>query len=163
MKNIMKKLFSLLLVGVVAVSMFGFITPNRVDAAETNSNLGTIVISCDPVTDHKKLYEAHCTVHYCNIYDEDIMKPCSETLHGGESRTYNICGNVQKIFIYAYFAGVEVLPPVQSCYEGVPGEKPKPTEQSILYTIRSPFDPKSPGVSDIVGNSWHKCSLSPES
>ena len=37
MKNVMKKVFSLLLVGVVAVSMFGFITPNRVDAAETNA------------------------------------------------------------------------------------------------------------------------------
>ena len=37
MKNVMKKVFSLLLVGVVAVSMFGFITPNRIDAAETNA------------------------------------------------------------------------------------------------------------------------------
>ena len=37
MKNVMKKVFSLFLVGVVAVSMFGFITPNRVDAAETNA------------------------------------------------------------------------------------------------------------------------------
>ena len=36
MKNIIKKMFSLLLVGVVAVSMFGFIAPNRVGAEETN-------------------------------------------------------------------------------------------------------------------------------
>lgn len=32
MKNVIKKAFSLLLVSVVAVSMFSFITPNRVDA-----------------------------------------------------------------------------------------------------------------------------------
>ena len=38
MKNIIKKMFSLLLVGVVAVSMFGFIAPNRVDAAEADIN-----------------------------------------------------------------------------------------------------------------------------
>lgn len=37
MKNVMKKVFSLLLVGIVAISMFSFITPNRVDAAETNA------------------------------------------------------------------------------------------------------------------------------
>ena len=34
----MKKLLSLLLVGVVAVSMFGFIRPNRVNAAEVDIN-----------------------------------------------------------------------------------------------------------------------------
>ena len=34
----MKKLLSLLLVGVVAVSMFGFIRPNRVNAAEVNND-----------------------------------------------------------------------------------------------------------------------------
>lgn len=33
MRNIMKKAFSLLLVGAVTVSMFSFITPNRVNAA----------------------------------------------------------------------------------------------------------------------------------
>ena len=32
MKNVIKKMLSLLLVGVVTVSMFSFITPNRVDA-----------------------------------------------------------------------------------------------------------------------------------
>ena len=37
MRNIIKKLLSLLLVGVVAVSMFGFITPNRVNATEANT------------------------------------------------------------------------------------------------------------------------------
>lgn len=34
----MKKLLSLLLVGVVAVSMFGFIRPNHVNAAEVNND-----------------------------------------------------------------------------------------------------------------------------
>ena len=44
MKNIIKKMFSLLLVGVVAVSMFGFIVPNRVDAAEADINSGSRII-----------------------------------------------------------------------------------------------------------------------
>lgn len=38
MKNVIKKAFSLLLVSVVAVSMFSFITPNRVDAKVQLSN-----------------------------------------------------------------------------------------------------------------------------
>ena len=42
MKNIMKKLFSLLLVGVVAVSMFGFIAPNSVDAKEEKPSKGEV-------------------------------------------------------------------------------------------------------------------------
>ena len=42
MKNVMKKLFSLLLVGVVAVSMCGFIAPNSVDAAEVKPSKGEI-------------------------------------------------------------------------------------------------------------------------
>ena len=33
MKNVMKKVFSLILVGVVAVSMFGFVAPTRAEAA----------------------------------------------------------------------------------------------------------------------------------
>ena len=35
MRNILKKTFSLLLIGVVTVSMFSFTTPNRVDAVGT--------------------------------------------------------------------------------------------------------------------------------
>ena len=161
MKNIMKKLFSLLLVGVVAVSMFGFITPNNVDAAETNGCAGKIVISCVPVPDTSKLkkpYKVCCMVRYYNVYNKEIvtpMIPCSETLHGGESRTYDIRDDVQRITIYTYFVGVDVFPTVKSYYERVPGEKPNPTEQSILYTIRSPFDPKSPGFNEKVGNGWH--------
>ena len=44
MGNIIKKLLSLLLVSVVAVSMFNFIAPNRVDAVETNKNSGILCI-----------------------------------------------------------------------------------------------------------------------
>ena len=44
MGNIIKKLLSLLLVSVVAVSMFSFIAPNRVDAVETNENSGILCI-----------------------------------------------------------------------------------------------------------------------
>ena len=38
----MKKLFSLLLVGIVAISMFGFIAPNNVDAAEAKPSKGIV-------------------------------------------------------------------------------------------------------------------------
>ena len=162
MKNVMKKVFSLLLVGVVAISMFSFITPNRVDAAETNRyRAGKIVISCDPVTRSAERYKVHCEVTYKDAVGYCIMESCKETLNGGESRTYEIRGDVHSISIYTYFDGAEVLPPVQSCYKRVPNAKPRPTGQSILYTIRSPLDPKSPGVSEIVGNDWQGCIYSP--
>ena len=37
MKNVMKKVFSLFLVGVVAVSIFGFVAPTRAEAVGENS------------------------------------------------------------------------------------------------------------------------------
>ena len=42
MKNVIKKMFSLLLVGVVTVSMFGFVAP--VEAAEANASSDKIII-----------------------------------------------------------------------------------------------------------------------
>ena len=164
MKSIIKKLFSLLLVGVVAISMISSIKPNCVDAAETNRyRAGKIVISCVPGTVSKEHYIVHCIVHYYNVFGIETMEPCSETLRDGDSRTYDIHGDVHKISIHTSFDGVKVLPPVKSSYERVPGEKPNPTEQSILYTIRSPFDPKSPGFNEKVGNGWHGCSYLPGS
>ena len=44
MKSVMKKLFSLLLVGVVTVSMFGFVAP-LVEAAEANASSDKIIIT----------------------------------------------------------------------------------------------------------------------
>ena len=44
MKSVIKKLFSLLLVGVVTVSMFGFVKPNCVEAIEANDKSETIHI-----------------------------------------------------------------------------------------------------------------------
>ena len=44
MKNVMKKLFSLLLVGVIAVSMFSFVAPNSVDAKEAKPSRGTVYV-----------------------------------------------------------------------------------------------------------------------
>ena len=44
MKNVIKRLFSLLLVGVVTVSMFGFIKPSCVEATEANGKSETIHI-----------------------------------------------------------------------------------------------------------------------
>lgn len=40
----MKKLFSLLLVGIVAISMFAFIAPNSVDATEAEPSKGTVYV-----------------------------------------------------------------------------------------------------------------------
>ena len=49
MKNVFKKMFSLFLVGVVAVSMFGFIAPNRVDATEAaNAFTESILVETEP-------------------------------------------------------------------------------------------------------------------
>lgn len=49
MKNVFKKVFSLLLVGVVAVSVFGFIAPNRVDATEAaNVFTESILVETEP-------------------------------------------------------------------------------------------------------------------
>lgn len=47
MKNFMKKLFLLLLVGVIAVSMFGFIAPNRVDAKEAKPSRGNVCVGLE--------------------------------------------------------------------------------------------------------------------
>ena len=45
MKSVMKKLFSLLLVVVITVSMFGFVAPPSVEAAEANASRDKIIIT----------------------------------------------------------------------------------------------------------------------
>ena len=68
MKNIIKKMFSLLLVGVVAVSMFGFIAPNRVDAEETNVvNNGMLYFESGPKIDA-------FNVKFCVDYASKVKK-----------------------------------------------------------------------------------------
>lgn len=58
-------MFSLLLVGVVAISMFGFISPSRVEAAEEGSR-GTIEVS------QKGLYVARFDVKFFDNNNNEI-------------------------------------------------------------------------------------------
>lgn len=75
MKNFIKKLFSLLLVGVVTVSMFSFIRPNRVDAIEESNksgkNLGTFIVEEIPC---RALYTIYCSVVCYNASGKEIKK-----------------------------------------------------------------------------------------
>ena len=75
MKNFIKKLFSLLLVGVVTVSMFSFIRPNRVDAIEESNkserNLGTFIVEEIPC---RALYTIYCSVICYNASGKEIKR-----------------------------------------------------------------------------------------
>ena len=64
-KNVMKKMFSLLLVGVVAISMFGFISSTRAEAAEAGSK-GTVQIY------QKGLYVARFDVNFFDGNNNEI-------------------------------------------------------------------------------------------
>ena len=68
MKSVMKKLFSLLLVGVVTVSMFSFITPNCVNAKVQDSPLYFTV-----TMDHfsKRYKNTTCTITFINDRGEE--------------------------------------------------------------------------------------------
>ena len=85
MKNVMKKLFSLLLVGVVAVSMFGFIAPNNVDAAEAEPSKGTVYF-------HQK-GSGYIGNYIASFYDASEKLICSYNtgrMYVGQSRSYAI-------------------------------------------------------------------------
>ena len=74
MKNFIKKLFSLVLVGVVTVSMFSFIRPNRVDAIEESNasggNLGIFIIEMI----RNGLYEINYSVICYNAFGREIYR-----------------------------------------------------------------------------------------
>ena len=102
MKNIIKKLFSLLLVGVVAVSMFGVIAPNRVNAAETNANLGKVRLE----TVHNPNFSLHHRLIFSVEFLNKSGKPIGEraesdlNIHDGESREVEIPSKTKSIMIY---------------------------------------------------------------
>ena len=75
MKNVVKKLFSLLLIGVVAVSMFSFIVPNHVDA-EVGTPRGIIVLI---LRNMALYYEGVASVNY-SVKFYDVLDNAKEKL-----------------------------------------------------------------------------------
>ena len=93
MKNIIKKMFSLLLVGVVTVSMFGFIAPNRVDAEETNVvNNGMLYFESGPKIDA-------FNVKFCVDYLSKVKKEENIKLKPNEIISMPIPINVDSVVI----------------------------------------------------------------
>ena len=82
MKNVIKKMFSLLLVGVVAVSMFGFVAPNRVDAAETDALEGSVLVK---TTCSENAYIISSTVEFLTDSGKTIKIPMRKHLDGRKS------------------------------------------------------------------------------
>ena len=155
MKNIMKKLFSLLLVGVVAVSMFGFITPNRVDAAEANAKYaGKFCISYVPGP--RRSYTAFYMLDFYDSANNNIGDIRTGTLKDSEKINYKIPSSVQRITIQTDIVldGGEIYSSSYSEYKRIPGTISTVSGQSVLYNIRSPFNTVLPGINETVGNGW---------
>lgn len=91
MKNIMKNVFSLFLVGVVSFSMFNFIVPNRVEAVEENSK-GILKII------HRGPYSAHFIISFYNEKCEEVEKIEME-LTMFEDRDYVIPSDTESIIV----------------------------------------------------------------
>ena len=84
MKNVMKKLFSLLLVGVVAVSMFGFIAPNNVDAAEAEPSKGNVYFQ------QNGFYTGNYIASFYDASGKLIGSRNTGRMYAGQSRRYAI-------------------------------------------------------------------------
>ena len=92
----MKKVFSLLLVGVVTISMFSFITPNRVDATETKAKKETILFN------NKGNTTATFLLRYYSQDDTHLTTPLNKsqtiTVAPGES----VCRNIKSSAYFVY-------------------------------------------------------------
>lgn len=111
MKNIIKKLFSLLLVGVVAVSMFGFIAPNRVNAAETDASLGKVRLETVPNPNFSLRHRLIFSVEFLNKSGKPIGKRVRSDLniHNGESREVEIPSKTKSIMIYKTYRDRDII------------------------------------------------------
>ena len=100
MRNILKKTFSLLLIGVVTVSMFSFTTPNRVDA------VGTPFIVLKIEKDKRFTNIAHKKDGYviCKFFDRDGK--CFDK-DGGDIN-FKLGDNVQRIDLPSNTKKIEV-------------------------------------------------------
>ena len=70
MKNFVKKLFSLLLVGVVAISMFSFVAPTNVEAAEETSFRGVVYFTLINPGKTKKEASVGYSVEFYDVLDD---------------------------------------------------------------------------------------------
>ena len=103
MKNVVKKLFSLLLVGVVAISMFSFVAPTNVEATEAGSN-GTLSIR------NKGWYTAYFSADFqddcgCLVAREFIG--ALEGLGFRKTRKLNIPENATYIAVNMEYADID--------------------------------------------------------
>ena len=96
MKNVVKKLFSLLLVGVVAVSMFNFVAPTNVEAIQASSN-GTLSIR------NKAWYTAGFHVTFYSFFGENLGEYDTGYLEGRgfrHSRNFEIPKDTYRVHVY---------------------------------------------------------------
>ncbi len=103
MKNVVKKLFSLLLVGVVAVSMFSFVAPpaEAAEAAEANS-YGTLIIR------NKAWYTAGFHVTFYNFFGGNLGEYDTGYLEGLSTRNpreFKIPKDTYRVHVYMAIEG----------------------------------------------------------
>ena len=100
MKNVVKKLFSLLLVGVVAISMFSFVAPpvEAAETAEAGSN-GTLIIK------NEAAYTAGFYVTFYSFSGGNLGEYDTGNLRGAwykDSRNIKIPKNTYRVHVYMF-------------------------------------------------------------
>ena len=95
MKNVVKKLFSLLLVGVVAISMFSFVAPpaEAAEAAEAGSN-GTLIIN------QSGIYKAGFHVTFYDSVGGNLDEYDTGYLAVGKTRDFKIPKYTYRVHVY---------------------------------------------------------------
>ena len=93
MKNVVKKLFSLLLVGVVTVSMFSFVAPTNAEAAETDS-YGTLIIN------QRGAYEAGFHATFYDFFGENLGEYDTGYLAKKNTREFKIPKNTYRVQVH---------------------------------------------------------------
>lgn len=160
MKSIIKKLFSLLLVGAVAISMISSIKPNCVDAAETNGrDSKTVFISYFP--NHGPSYIAFSILSFYDSKENSLGT--HNTRLGGYRllrKKVAIPKGTRKIIIETNImtTKMELSNSVSKLEKS--GEKIRVKgEPPIQVEIHSPSDPESPGVAvKVINDNWYMTS-----
>lgn len=161
MKSIIKKLFSLLLVGVVVISMISSIKPNCVDAAETNViDSETIFILYSP--DSGPSYFAFSILSFYDLKENSLGNPRNIKLGGRRPlrKKVAIPKATQKIIIETNIMTDKMessnsVSTFERSEEKICGKDGPP----IQVEIRSPSDPESPGVAvKVMNDNWYMTS-----
>ena len=97
MKNVVKKLFSLLLVGVVTVSMFSFVAPTNAEAAETDS-YGTLIIN------QRGVCKTGFHVTFYDYLKKNLGEYDTGCLNVGNTRKFKIPKNTYNVHVYVAVA-----------------------------------------------------------